>query len=95
MQGIVEAGVFFTAFQGYEWYLDLRMLAPIPILLVLNALPINRFKHLADNFCQSISTMSSDNLIAFQSPEPTETFHDSLSELVCTGACQIIRPVVN
>ena len=32
VQGMVEAGVFFTAFQGYEWYLDLRMLAPTYIL---------------------------------------------------------------
>jgi putative transposase len=38
--------------------------------------------------------MSSDNLIAFQSPEPTETFHDALSELVRTGARQIIAQAV-
>lgn len=38
--------------------------------------------------------MSSDNLIAFQSPETTETFHDALSELVRTGARQIIAQAV-
>jgi hypothetical protein len=38
--------------------------------------------------------MSSDNLIAFQSPEPTETFHDAWSELVRTGARQIIAQIV-
>jgi putative transposase len=38
--------------------------------------------------------MSSDNLIAFQSAEPTETFHDALSELVRTGARQIIAQAV-
>jgi putative transposase len=38
--------------------------------------------------------MSSDNLIAFQSSETTETFHDALSELVRTGARQIIAQAV-
>ena len=38
--------------------------------------------------------MSSDNLIAFQSAETTETFHDALSELVRTGARQIIAQAV-
>lgn len=38
--------------------------------------------------------MSSDNLIAFQAAETTETFHDALSELVRTGARQIIAQAV-
>lgn len=38
--------------------------------------------------------MSSDNLIAFQSLEPTETFHDAMSELVRNGARQIIAQAV-
>jgi transposase-like protein len=38
--------------------------------------------------------MSSDNLIAFQSSETTATFHDALSELVRTGARQIIAQAV-
>ena len=38
--------------------------------------------------------MSSDNLIAFESPEPTETFDDALSALVRTGARQIIAQAV-
>lgn len=38
--------------------------------------------------------MSSDNLISLPTPEPTETFHDALSELVRTGARQIIAQAV-
>lgn len=38
--------------------------------------------------------MSSDNLISFQAAETTETFHDALSELVRTGARQIIAQAV-
>ncbi|ASC73098.1 hypothetical protein XM38_040600 [Halomicronema hongdechloris C2206] len=38
--------------------------------------------------------MSSDNLIAFQSPETTETFHDALSDLIGNGARQLIAQAV-
>ncbi|ASC72706.1 hypothetical protein XM38_036640 [Halomicronema hongdechloris C2206] len=38
--------------------------------------------------------MSSDNLIAFQSVETTETFHDALSDLIRNGARQIIAQAV-